>query len=210
MTSSNPHPKHSRNIRREDSLVSDEERQQIFRQRGVTIWLTGFSGSGKSTIAKALERHLVSSGHYCYILDGDNIRHGLNRDLGFTADDRKENIRRIAEVARLFNAAGMIAITAFISPYRSDRDMAREIVGAENFLEVHVSTPLEICEQRDPKNLYKKARAGEIQHFTGISDPYEEPQDPALRLDTSMLEVERSVTIIFDLLQSRGVFGDRS
>lgn len=202
-------PKNPRNIRREDSLVSDQERQQIFRQRGVTIWLTGYSGSGKSTIAKALERQLVSSGHYCYILDGDNIRHGLNRDLGFTADDRKENIRRIAEVARLFNVAGMIAITAFISPYRSDRDMAREIVGEENFLEVHVSTPLEVCEQRDPKSLYKKARAGEILHFTGISDPYEEPHDPALRLDTSMLEVERSVTIIVELLQSRGVFGDR-
>lgn len=202
-----PEPMNPRNIRREVSLITDDERQKIFRQQGVTIWLTGFSGSGKSTIAKALERHLVTGCHYCFILDGDNIRYGLNRDLGFSADDRKENIRRIAEVARLFNVAGMIAITAFISPYRADRDMAREIIGDERFLEVHVSTALDVCESRDPKNLYKKARAGEIQFFTGISDPYEEPHDPALRLDTATLAVEESVNIIYELLKKRGVFG---
>lgn len=209
MNTSSNEPLNPRNIRRETSLVSATEREQIFRQRGVTIWLTGFSGSGKSTIAKALERELVTHAQYCFILDGDNIRHGLNRDLGFSADDRKENIRRIAEVSQLFNAAGMIAITAFISPYRADRDMARAIVGSDNFLEVHVCTPLDVCELRDPKNLYKKARAGQITQFTGVSDPYEEPLAPALQLDTSVLEVPESVRRIIDLLNQRGVFGDR-
>ena len=139
-------------------MVSEDDRLSILRQRGVTVWLTGLSGSGKSTIAKELEKQLILDGHLCYILDGDNIRHGLNRDLGFSAGERKENIRRIAEVAHLFNQAGMIAVTAFISPYREDRDMARKIIGEENFLEVHISTPIEVCEERDPKSLYKKAR----------------------------------------------------
>jgi bifunctional enzyme CysN/CysC len=196
----------SRNIRREASMVATEDREQILKQRGVTIWLTGLSGSGKSTIAKQLEQQLVQDGHLCYILDGDNIRHGLNRDLGFSAEERKENIRRIAEVAHLFNMAGMIAVTAFISPYRADREMAREIVGADNFLEVHVSTPIEVCEQRDPKSLYKKARAGEIPQFTGITDPYEAPGKPSLEIDASALEPEESVKAIIQLMRDSDVF----
>ena len=196
----------SRNIRREASMVATEDREQILKQRGVTIWLTGLSGSGKSTIAKQLEQQLIQDGHLCYILDGDNIRHGLNRDLGFSAEERKENIRRIAEVAHLFNMAGMIAVTAFISPYRADREMAREIVGADNFLEVHVSTPIEVCEQRDPKSLYKKARAGEIPQFTGITDPYEAPGKPSLEIDASALEPEESVKAIIQLMRDSDVF----
>jgi bifunctional enzyme CysN/CysC len=196
----------SRNIRREASMVAAGDREQILKQRGVTIWLTGLSGSGKSTIAKELEQQLIRDGHLCYILDGDNIRHGLNRDLGFSAEERKENIRRIAEVAHLFNQAGMIAVTAFISPYRADREMAREIVGAENFLEVHVSTPIEVCEQRDPKSLYKKARAGEIPQFTGITDPYEAPEKPSLEIDASALEPEESVKVIIELMRESVVF----
>ncbi len=196
----------SRNIRREASMVATEDREQILKQRGVTIWLTGLSGSGKSTIAKQLEQQLIQDGHLCYILDGDNIRHGLNRDLGFSAEERKENIRRIAEVAHLFNMAGMIAVTAFISPYRADREMAREIVGADNFLEVHVSTPIEVCEQRDPKSLYKKARAGEIPQFTGITDPYEAPGKPSLEIDASALEPEESVKAIIQLMRESDVF----
>ncbi len=196
----------NRNIRREESIVTSADREKILRQRGVTIWLTGLSGSGKSTVAKELERALIERGHLCFILDGDNIRHGLNRDLGFSADERKENIRRIAEVSHLFNMSGMIAVTAFISPYRADRAMARAIIGDDQFIEVHVSTPIDVCEQRDPKNLYKKARAGEIQQFTGISDPYEAPDQPALRLDTSALSIEASVDQLIKMLERREVF----
>ncbi|MCK5844631.1 MAG: adenylyl-sulfate kinase, partial [Victivallales bacterium] len=182
----------SKNIVKSDSLVSDEDRQNLLNQKGATLWLTGLSGSGKSTIARQLERELTDMGHACTILDGDNVRHGLNRDLGFSAEDRTENIRRVAEVARLFNDAGIIVITAFISPYRADRDQAREIVGsrtldveresfhlsppasnnlneAGRFVEIFVDTPLDICEERDPKGLYKKARTGEIPQFTGIT-----------------------------------------
>lgn len=195
----------AQNIVRESSLVSRRDREQLLKQRGTTLWLTGLSGSGKSTVAKELEQRLLEMGRACYLLDGDNIRHGLNKDLGFSAEGRKENIRRIAEVAQLFNDAGLITITAFISPYREDRQMAREIVGADNFLEVHVSTPLEVCEQRDPKNLYKKARAGEIPQFTGISAPYEAPEDPAVDLDTSQLAVDESVDVLVKVLAERGV-----
>jgi bifunctional enzyme CysN/CysC len=177
----------SQNIHREASLVPPGQRQALLRQRGGTVWLTGLSGSGKSTIARELERQLFDAGHACYILDGDNIRHGLNRDLGFSATDRTENIRRIAEVARLFNEAGLLVITAFISPYREDRAHARAIVGPERFFEIHVDAPLAVCETRDPKGLYRKARAGEIQQFTGISAPYEPPEEPALILDTTAL-----------------------
>jgi len=177
----------SQNIHRETSLVTPAQRQALLRQRGGTLWLTGLSGSGKSTIARELERQLLDAGHACYVLDGDNIRHGLNRDLGFNATDRTENIRRIAEVARLFNEAGVLVITAFISPYREDRAQARTIVGAERFFEIYVDTPLAVCETRDPKGLYRKARAGEIQQFTGISAPYEPPEGPALILDTTAL-----------------------
>lgn len=173
----------SENIRKEASLVNKADREALLKQKACTVWLTGLSGSGKSTIAKQLEKQLLDAGKLAYLLDGDNIRFGLNRDLGFSPLDRKENIRRIAEVARLMNEAGVIVITAFISPYRADRRQAREIIRAENFVEVFVDTPLEICEQRDPKGLYKKARAGEISQFTGIDAPYEAPESPDIHME---------------------------
>jgi len=207
----------SQNIVKTDSLVSDEDRQKLLNQKGVTLWLTGLSGSGKSTIARQLERELTDMGHACTILDGDNVRHGLNRDLGFSMEDRSENIRRVAEVARLFNEAGIIVITAFISPYRVDREQARLIVngtsnpldeaGGGRFVEIFVDTQLEVCEERDPKGLYKKARAGEIQHFTGITDPYEAPEKPELILPTADTPIEASVETIVDKLRKEGVIG---
>lgn len=169
-----------------DGHVQPEDRSHLLGQRPITVWLTGLSASGKSTLAFALERRLVDIGHACYVLDGDNIRHGLNRDLGFSHQDRTENIRRIAEVARLMNNAGLIVITAFISPYRDDRQLAREIVGAENFIEVYVNTPIETCEARDPKGMYKRARAGQLSGFTGVNDPYESPGTPDLTINTSI------------------------
>ena len=197
----------SQNIVRSDSLVSTEDREKLLGQRGATIWLTGLSGSGKSTVAKQLEKDLIERGHLCYILDGDNVRHGLNRDLGFSMEDRRENIRRIAEVAALMNDAGIIVITSFISPYISDRASAREVIGDESFVEVFVDTPIEICEQRDPKGLYQKARAGEIQQFTGVSDPYEAPQDAEITLETQELQPAEAANMIIDDLKSRGILG---
>jgi bifunctional enzyme CysN/CysC len=173
--------------------VSVGQRSQLLGQRPVTVWLTGLSGAGKSTIATELERLLIGSGNPCYMLDGDNVRAGLNRDLGFGPDDRRENIRRIAEVARLMNDAGLIAVTAFISPYRADREMAREIIGPERFMEVFLDAPLAVCEGRDPKGLYRKARAGEIPEFTGVSAPYEPPLSPAISLDTAQNPVDECV-----------------
>jgi bifunctional enzyme CysN/CysC len=196
----------SKNIRRETSLVDPAERAALVGQKAVTIWLTGLSGSGKSTIAQHLEKQLIAEGRLCFILDGDNMRHGLNRDLGFSAPDRTENIRRVAEVARLFNQAGVIVLTSFISPYRSDREAARAIIGEDAFLEVHVSTPLEVCEARDPKGLYQKARAGEIPQFTGISDPYEAPDHPFLEVPTQDLSLEESVARIRSALDQAGIF----
>ena len=190
----------SRNITREGSLVDAKTRERLFGQRGATVWMTGLSGSGKSTIAKQLERLMVESGHACFLLDGDNIRHGLNRDLGFSSADRTENIRRIAEVARLFSDAGLIVVTAFISPYREDRLQARRIVGEDRFVEVFVNTPLEECERREPKGLYQKARAGEIPQFTGISAPYEQPEQPELVLDTRNREPADCAREIVDRL----------
>lgn len=183
----------SANITKETSLVSAQQRAAVMGQRGITIWMTGLSGSGKSTIAKHLEKRLLEEGRACFILDGDNMRHGLNRDLGFSAPDRTENIRRVAEVARLFNQAGVIVLTSFISPYRKDREDASAIIGTDSFLEVHVSTPLEVCEERDPKGLYKKARAGEIAQFTGITDPYEPPAAPFLEIPTQETPIEEAV-----------------
>ena len=207
----------SQNIVRSDSLVSTEERQNLLGQKGATIWLTGLSGSGKSTIAQQLEKELISQGHLCYILDGDNVRHGLNRDLGFSMEDRKENIRRIAEVARLMNEAGVIVITSFISPYRDDRAEARAIIEgaagttshegeADRFIEVFIDTPLEVCEQRDPKGLYKKARSGEIQQFTGISDPYEAPRNAEVTILTEKLTPEAATEWIVSDLRERGLW----
>lgn len=173
--------------------VSREERVEKLGQDAATIWLTGLSGSGKSTLAFELERRLLDLGHVAYVLDGDNVRHGLSRDLGFSPEHRAENIRRIAEVARLFNEAGIVLITAFISPYREDRDMARAIVGTHRFVEAYLATDIAVCESRDPKGLYKKARAGNLPGFTGISAPYEAPLAPEVRLDTGALSIEESI-----------------
>ena len=177
----------SKNITNHASKVSTLERAALQEQNAATIWLTGLSASGKSTLAYELERRLHDLGHACYVLDGDNIRHGLCRDLGFSPEHRKQNIRRIAEVARLFNEAGFVAITAFISPYREDRIIARDILGPERFLETHVAADLSVCEHRDPRGLYRKARAGEIAEFTGVSAPYEAPEKPTIRIDRGLL-----------------------
>ncbi|OHX16392.1 adenylyl-sulfate kinase [Chromobacterium sphagni] len=185
------------NIFKMGSRVRLVDRQQLFGHRALTIWLTGLSGAGKSTIAYELEARLVRSGFSAVVLDGDNLRHGLNRNLGFSAAERQENIRRVAEVARLMNDAGLIVISACISPLCSDREAARGIVGEHKFAEVYVSTPLAICEQRDCKGLYAKARAGELAQFTGISAPYEAPRNPVLELDTGALRLDESVDMLF-------------
>lgn len=169
----------------------DKERQ--LSQHGLTVWFTGLSGSGKSTIAIALERRLADKGILCRILDGDNIRHGINRGLGFSDEERRENIRRIAEVCKLFTETGVVTIAAFVSPTNDLRSMAAEIIGAEDFAEIYVATPLEECERRDVKGLYAKARRGEIKDFTGISSPFEEPEAPTLRIDTTGRSVEECV-----------------
>lgn len=184
------------------SHVESEQRAALFRQRPVTLWMTGLSGAGKSTLAFALEKKLLSLGHACFVLDGDNIRHGLNQDLGFSPEARAENIRRIAEVAKLLNAAGLIVIASFISPYRDDRAKACQVIGEAAFREVYISTALERCEQRDVKGLYQKARAGLISDFTGISAPFEAPIDPALSIDTTDLPIEASIAQLLDLLRN--------
>ena len=187
--------------------VTKEERQQLLKQKSPVIWLTGLSGSGKSTIANELAIKLQQEGKLAYILDGDNVRMGLNKDLGFSDDDRKENIRRIAEVAKLLSDAGVIVITAFISPFREEREKAKEIIGRDNFIEVFVRTSLETCEKRDPKGLYKKARAGEIPMFTGIDSPYEEPlnYDIMVSGDTDSDQYE-STNFLYDSLTERNIF----
>jgi adenylylsulfate kinase len=174
--------------------VSLEERCKLLKQKPITIWLTGLSASGKSTIAFHLERELVKMGRVCYVLDGDNVRHGLNQNLGFSHADRTENIRRVAEVAKLMNDAGLIVIAAFISPYRADRAMARRIINTKNFMEVYLSTTLSMCESRDPKGLYSRARNGEIKDFTGIDSPYEEPVNAELVIDTENVSAELAVS----------------
>ena len=184
--------------------VTRADRESLNGHRGCTVWLTGLSGSGKSTIAVELEKRLWDRGVRAYILDGDNVRHGLNKNLGFSPEDRTENIRRIGEVAKLFTEAGMVAITAFISPYRADRDQVRTLM-PEDFVEVLVECPLEVCEQRDVKGLYQKARAGQIKEFTGISAPYEPPAKPELALRTDRQSVEESVAAIVALLSERRV-----
>ena len=176
------------------------DKEQLLGQRGIMIWFTGLSGSGKSTIAIALERELSQRGLLCRILDGDNIRSGINNNLGFSADDRRENIRRIAEVGKLFVDTGIITLAAFISPDNEMRGMASDIIGADSFLEVYVSTPLEECERRDVKGLYAKARRGEIKNFTGISAPFEAPMSPALDLDTSKLSLQESVERLLEMI----------
>lgn len=188
-----------------DRMMSRDDKEQLLRQRGMMLWFTGLSGSGKSTVAIALERELHSRGLLCRILDGDNIRSGINNNLGFSAEDRVENIRRIAEVGRLFVDTGIISIAAFISPNNQLREMAAEIIGKDDFVEVFVSTPLEECEKRDVKGLYAKARRGEIKNFTGISAPFEAPEHPDITLDTSKLPVEESVKILLDYVLPKAV-----
>jgi len=184
--------------------VTREEREELLGQKGVTVWLTGLSGSGKSTIAAAAEQVLLRQGRLAYVLDGDNIRHGLNKNLGFSPEDRAENIRRIGEVARLFTDAGLVVLTSFISPYRRDRDAVRALLREGDFVEVHVAASVETCEGRDPKGLYRKARAGEIPEFTGISAPYEAPERPELVLDTEKLDVDESVARLVGYLDEKG------
>lgn len=182
------------------------DREKLLGQRGVTVWFTGLSGSGKSTLAVAVERALHEMGKLTYILDGDNIRHGINSNLGFSPEDRKENIRRIAEISKLFRDVGVINLTAFISPYREDRQLARDL-SDNDFVEIFVDAPLDACEQRDPKGLYKKARAGEIPEFTGISAPYEAPEKPELHVKTAENSVDECVGLIIDYLKAQGFLG---
>lgn len=193
----------SRNIRWQPSVIDRKSRSSIKGQYPCLIWLTGLSGSGKSTIADALEHRLHAAGRHTYLLDGDNLRHGLNRDLGFSAEDRCENIRRVGEVGALMVDAGLIAIAAFISPFRVDRDLVRALV-PKCFVEVHVSTPLSVCEERDPKGLYRKARAGELKQFTGIDSPFEAPEAAELTIDTSKLSVEEAVDRICNYMVAAG------
>jgi adenylylsulfate kinase len=187
--------------------VTREEREKKFSHRGCTIWLTGLSGSGKSTLANALDDALWQRGIRSYVLDGDNVRHGLNKDLGFSPEDRAENIRRIGEVARLFTDAGIINVTAFISPYRADRDRARSIQKEGDFVEVYVRASVEECEKRDTKGLYAKARGGQIPEFTGISAPYEEPERAEVTVDTDGQTVEESLAVIVGYLEEKGYVG---
>ncbi len=193
------------NLTWHDHKVSKAVRSGQKQQKPCVVWLTGLSGAGKSTLASAVEAKLVELGHHTYLLDGDNIRHGLNRDLGFSDADRVENIRRIGEAARLFVDAGLIVITAFISPFKSDRQMARSLVEQAEFVEVFVDAPLAVCELRDPKGLYVKARRGEIKQFTGIDSPYEAPEAPEVRVPTGELGVDDSVNVVLAALRRRNV-----
>ena len=197
--------KKSTNVVWHDTEITKQDREKRNGHKGVVVWLTGLSGCGKSTVATELQKELFDRGCRVFILDGDNIRHGLNGDLGFSPEDREENIRRIGEVAKLFADAGTIAITSFISPYRNDRDRNRGLLKEGEFVEVFVKAALEVCEERDPKGLYKKARAGIIPEFTGISAPYEEPLQPELVIETDKLSVEKSAQKIIDYLVENGI-----
>ena len=194
----------STNITWHGGAVSRDDREALLQQRGVTLWLTGLSAAGKSTIAVILERMLLERARLAYRLDGDNVRHGLNKNLGFTAADRAENIRRIGEVAKLFTDAGVIVIASFISPYRADRDAVRGLMTAGDFVEVYVKVSVEAAERRDPKGLYKKARAGQIKGFTGVDDPYEAPEHPELVLDTERSSADESARSIVTYLGENG------
>jgi adenylylsulfate kinase len=199
-----PSPR-SANIVRAEGHVTAEDRRQVLGHGPATVWFTGLSGSGKSTLAFAVERALIADGVAAYVLDGDNIRFGLNRDLGFAPEDRTENIRRIGEVCRLMYDAGLVVLTAFISPYRADRQQVRDLHPDGGFLEVHVDTPIEVCEARDVKGLYAKARAGEIPEFSGISAPYEAPDHAELRLDTAADDLDACVQQVLARLAAAGV-----
>jgi adenylylsulfate kinase len=183
--------------------VSKAQRGELLKQQAKLIWFTGLSGSGKSTLAVQLEAQLFAKGYKTYLLDGDNIRTGLNKDLSFTDEARVENIRRIGEVAKLMLDSGIIVLSAFISPFKSDRDQVKKIVGNENYIEVFVDTPIEICEQRDVKGLYKKARAGEVKNFTGIDSPYERPENPDIAIPTHEVSVDESLTLLMKLVEPK-------
>jgi len=195
------------NITWHEGHVTRDERNRLLKQKGATLWFTGLSGSGKSTFAFTLEHALTQNGHLAYVLDGDNVRHGLNKNLGFSAADREENIRRIGEVAKLFADAGLLTMTSFISPYRKDRDNVRALhaAGQLPFVEIYVRTPINVCEQRDPKGLYKKARAGELKNFTGIDDPYEEPLRPEVVLDASHTSPQEATLLLLEYLKKQGI-----
>src|SRR5579871_2887067 len=205
--SGNPHSDtKATNITWHEGHVTRGERDALLKQKGATLWFTGLSGSGKSTAAFTLEHALVQRGHLAYVLDGDNIRHGLNKNLGFSAEDREENIRRIGEVAKLFADCGVLTMTSFISPYRKDRDLVRSLHAEAKvpFIEVHVATPIETCEQRDPKGLYKKARAGQLKNFTGIDDPYEAPLKPELMIDATATSPQEATLQLLAYLEKHG------
>lgn len=195
------------NVHWHEGEVTRADRAKLLGQKGATIWFTGLSGSGKSTVAVALEKALFSQGRLSYRLDGDNVRLGINKNLGFSAEDRAENIRRIGEIAKLFVDSGVIVLSSFVSPYKADRDVVRKLheAGGMDFIEVYVDVPLAEAEKRDPKGLYKKARAGEIKNFTGISDPYEAPENPELVLPSHELSLEQEVDVLLKLLKERGV-----
>lgn len=184
-----------------DKIYDRRKKEEFLNQRSKAIWFTGLSGSGKTTLSSGLEKKFFANGYFCQVLDGDNIRSGINNNLTFTETDRKENIRRIAEVCKLYLNSGVIAICAFISPTNDIRDMARSIIGEEDFIEIHVSTPLDVCESRDVKGLYAKAREGKIPNFTGISSPFEVPEAPFLRIDTSKHPAEDSVELLFEKIK---------
>lgn len=195
------------NVHWHEGEVTRADRNRLLKQKGATLWFTGLSGSGKSTVAVALEKVLHERGHLAYRLDGDNVRLGINKNLGFSAEDRAENIRRIGEVAKLFVDAGVIVLSSFVSPYRADRDLVRKLHddSGMSFIEVYVDVPLAEAEKRDPKGLYKKARAGEIKNFTGIDDPYEAPASPEIVLPTHEMTLEQEVAALLDALQARGI-----
>ena len=195
------------NVHWHDGEVTREDRSKILSQKGATLWFTGLSGSGKSTVAVALEQALTATGKLTYRLDGDNIRLGINKNLGFSAEDRTENIRRIGEISKLFVDVGVITLSSFVSPYRADRDLVRELhkQAGMDFIEVYVDVPLEVAEDRDPKGLYKKARAGEIPNFTGISDPYEEPLNAEVVLNSHEMTLEQEVDILLQIMTDRGL-----
>jgi len=197
------------NVYWHDGEVSRDDRNRMLGHKGATLWFTGLSGSGKSTVAVALEQALVAKGKLCYRLDGDNIRLGINKNLGFSAEDRTENIRRIGEVCKLFVDTGVITLSSFVSPYRADRDLVRELHAESDmdFIEVYVEVPLDVAEARDPKGLYKKARTGEIANFTGISDPYEAPLNAEIVLNSHTMTLEQEVEALLQLLADRGILG---
>jgi adenylylsulfate kinase len=194
----------SENIVWQQTTITKEERHKLNQHKSCVLWFTGLSGAGKSTVANAVEKELYNHNIRAYVLDGDNVRHGLNKNLGFSPEDRTENIRRIGEVSKLFVDAGLFTLTAFISPYREDRDMVRELQGDKEFIEIYVKCSVEECEKRDPKGLYEKARKGEIKGFTGISAPYEEPIKPELTIESDKQSLEESVAKVMSYLKEKG------